>query len=83
MVICGAALTSVAWAHPPYICSVSYGKVAGCASMTGTALIAVIPPFIVEKTQDHIAYPIFFFFAAYMFISIFLNVKWMPQDYIK
>lgn len=46
MFVCGAALTSVTWAYPAELCSPRYGKYAGFASMSGTAIIAVVPPYV-------------------------------------
>lgn len=83
MIVCGSALTSVAWAYPFYICSARYAKYGACVSMTGLAIITVVPPFVVNFTRDHISYPMFFFFGAYLMLSIFLNAKWMPHDYEK
>lgn len=48
--------------------------------MTGTALVTMLPPFIVASLPDEEAYPLFLFFGLYLFLASILNVNLLPRD---
>lgn len=80
MFIEGSMLTSVAWFYPVEICSPRMVKYSSLMSMAGTTVVTVVPPFVVAAIPGHEAYPIFFFFAAYLLIAAVLNVNILPRE---
>ena len=55
-------------------------KYASVVSMSGTALLTIVPPFVTAAFDGN-AYPLFFFFALYLFLASVLNVNMLPRDY--
>jgi hypothetical protein len=42
---------------------------------TGIFTVTVIPPFVTNAMPDKSAYPVFFFFGAYLILAAFINCK--------
>lgn len=55
-------------------------KYASMMSMTGTAMVTMLPPFIVASLPEQEAYPLFLFFGLYLFLASILNVNLLPRD---
>lgn len=70
---CGAFFNSVLWSYPSELASAARGKYASMMNWIGTALVTLIPPYILKAMPNRSAYPIFFFFSAYLVFGAVLN----------
>ena len=48
-------------------------------SWLASATVSVVPPFVVAALPDKLAYPMFFFFALYLGVVSFINLKLLPE----
>ena len=48
-------------------------------SWLASATVTVVPPFVVAAVPKNEAYPMFFFFALYLGVVSFINLKLLPQ----
>lgn len=76
----GSALTSVAWSYPSELCTPSIERYASLTSMAGTAIVTILPPFIVSNVENGEGYPVFLFFAIYLILACVLNYNLLPRD---
>jgi hypothetical protein len=74
MIPCGGGLNPVAYSIPPEIVFSGSGRYSTVVSWSAIALITIIPPFVSDAIPNGLAYPMFFFFAFYMGVSIFINL---------
>jgi archaellum biogenesis protein FlaJ (TadC family) len=49
--------------------------------MASTALITIVPPFVVDEIEGGKSYPMFFFFAIYLLIACIINANILPHDF--
>jgi len=75
----GAGLSSVAWSYPSELAQPSQGKYASLVNWTASTIVAMVPPFVTRSIPDNNAYPIFFFFSLYLFLSVAVTLKYVPQ----
>lgn len=83
MVPCGAGLTSIVWSYPSELVNTQQGKYASLVSWTGSALVTILPPYIIREMPGNNAYPIFFFFAFYLLIAEILNLTVVVEYTVK
>lgn len=79
MVPNGAGMSSVAWSYPSELVPASQGKYGSFVNWTGSTIVAMVPPFIVRSMKDNSAYPVFFFFSVFLFLSAAVIIKLMPK----
>jgi len=79
MVPCGAALNSIVYAFPSELVAPNQGKYTSAVSWMASATVSIVPPFVVSASPQNLAYPMFFFFALYLGVVSFINLKLLPQ----
>jgi MFS family permease len=73
MVPCGALFNSVLWSYPSELATAARGKYASMMNWVGTAVVSMVPPYILKAMPNRSAYPIFFFFSAYLVFGAVVN----------
>jgi hypothetical protein len=66
MIPCGGGVNSIVYSFPSELVAASQGKYSSAVSWMASAMVSLIPPFVVSATPDNLAYPMFFFFALYL-----------------
>jgi MFS family permease len=75
----GVGLSSVAWSYPSELVPPSQGKYSSLLNWACSALVAIVPPYVVGLVSNKSAYSIFFFFAFYLVIAFFVNLRYVPR----
>ncbi len=73
MVPCGAFFNSILWSYPSELASAAKGKYSSFLNWLGAAIVSLVPPYILNAMPNRAAYPIFFFFAAYLIFGAVVN----------
>ena len=81
MIPCGAGLNSIVYALPSELVAANLGKYTSAFSWLAGAMMGVIPPFVTSAVPGNYAFPMFFFFALYLSVVSFVNLKLLPDTY--
>ncbi len=69
MVSFGSTFSPVSWPYPTEIITPDLVPYSTFTNWLGCTIITVFPPIIIEKMPGNNAYPLFFFFGSYSFLS--------------
>lgn len=79
MIPCGGGLNAIVYAYPSELVPPSMGKYTSAMSWLASAIVSVVPPYVVGAVPGNLAYPMFFFFAFYLGIVSFINIRLLPS----
>ena len=71
MIPCGAGFQPITWYYGNELVGPDRGRICTFINWFASALVIFIPPYVTAATPDNKAYPIFFFFAAYLVFSFY------------
>jgi len=78
MIPCGGGLNAIVYTYPSELVAANLGKYTSAMSWVASALVTIVPPYVVAAMPGNLAYPMFFFFAFYLAIVSFINLRLLP-----